>query len=354
MNAFVDKLFNDNFVWDRINQAIPARRRAAGTSFVNFNCPMCSSMGHRPDRKFRCGVVNNNPGVGVHCFNCGFKALWKPGEPLSQPMRSFMSVLGVSEREIKIMSLRAAQTQRLLSDAQCEGLSPARPYFTAAPLPPGAKTIETWAQEGCEDPDFLDAVDYMFSRGNEVIRDHVFYWSPDKSGCMNKRLIIPFKANGEIVGYTARAFGAEQPRYLMHSQPNYLFNFDLIYERHRKFLFLVEGPFDALAIDGIGLLGARLNDQQARWLSDSGKTIIVVPDRDKKAGVLIDIAIDHRWAVAFPTFRDGAGRDKWWDSDIKDCAEAVKRHGRLWVVRSLLETATSNAIEIGLKRRIFV
>jgi DNA primase len=103
----------------------------------------------------------------------------------------------------------------------------------------------------------------------------------------------------------------------------------------RKYVFLVEGPFDALVIDGVAALGASLNERQIAWIAASDMQPIVVPDRDFAGNRLIDIAITQNWPVAFPHY----GRHQWWEADIKDVDDAVRRYGKLYVMQSLLATA---------------
>jgi hypothetical protein len=356
MNKFVNTLLSDDFLWDKISRAIPGQRKHGGNAFINFNCPMCTSRGEaRPDTRMRCGVKNNYPGVGVHCFNCNFRALWSPGENLSKSMREFMEAIGVPHREIQKINIYARQTRSLLEDQDIVRLDQKPPRFDCMALPEGSRSIEEWAEDGCQDPNFLKTADYMFSRGSDVIGDTRFYWTPLEDHRLNQRLIIPYLQKGEIVGYTARSVEDGKPlKYYTQSRPDYLFNIDALTNRKRRVVVLVEGVFDAIAVDGVGLCGARLNAQQIAWINATGKTVILVPDRDKAGARLIDLAVENQWNVAFPTFREGKGNFvRWWEPDVKDCAEAVRRYGRLWVLMSILKTAVSDKNEIKMKRVMY-
>jgi hypothetical protein len=89
-------------------------------------------------------------------------------------------------------------------------------------------------------------------------------------------------------------------------------------------------------------LGAKISKQQIDWLNRSGKEIIVVPDRDLRSRTLVDAAMENGWAVSYPW---GKSFDKW-DREIKDAADAVKKYGRLYTVRTIIENKTANKVKI--------
>jgi DNA primase len=298
-------------------------------------------------------VINNTPGVGVFCFRCGFRALWAPGDGLSRNIREFMAGVGMSDTDIKRVNLRALQYKRLMdvSETTIEQTSLAV-AFTRTNLPKGARSFQAWAQDGCEDPNFHDVIEYLFSRGDDVANSK-FFWTPHAADDeMNRRVIIPFYRGDDLVGWTARSVDKENPkRYHSEVQPDYLFNNRVMYLRDRRFLIVVEGVFDAIAIDGVGTLGAKLNEKQIHWLKAAGKDIILVPDRDEAGGRLISIAKANNWKVAFPALHDGHGAN-WWDNDVKDVAEAVRRYGRLYTLCSILKTAVNDPIAIAVKQKL--
>lgn len=356
MNKFVERIVNDDFLWDAITRALPAKRKNSGTHFINFNCPMCTSRGESADRRSRCGVKYNAPGVGVHCFNCHFDTKWQPGELLSQHMRDFLTMLGVPPMDVKRLNYRAMSYRKLLSsNDETLALVPQSftPSFNACSLPPGSESFAKLADAGCMDDDFLDTVEYLYGRGDEVADATTYFWTPDTMHQMNRRVIIPFMFENKIVGWTARAIDPDiKNRYHNHSPANFLFNNHVMNIRGRRYLILVEGIFDALAIDGVGMGGSSLNPQQIAWIKSSGLEVILLPDRDKSGAHMIDTALFHGWRVAFPSLRDGHGFNNWWEPDVKDAAEATRRYGRLWTVMSIIQTATNNKIEIGVKRKL--
>lgn len=354
MSNFVERLISDDFVWNAIvSNHVGPRRRNSGGGF-HINCPMCVLRGETPDRKFRCGVKPEAGGVVIHDFNCGFKARWKPGETLSSNMRAFLQALGVSYSEVQRLNYKAGSYRRMFeSSPDAMLLIPdfVRPSFQTTSLPKGARSFEEWASEPEVPQDFLDVATYLYGRGDEIAAGATYYWSPETYHGMNRRVIVPLTYDDRIVGYTARSIDPDAVRYDMQSQPNYLYNAKALTAPKRKYVVLVEGIFDAIAIDGVGLLGARLNTHQAAWIKGQGKTVILVPDRDRRGAGLIDTAVENGWRVAFPATRLSNG--SWWEEDVKDCADAVKRYGRAWTLLSIIESSTANKLEINMKRKAY-
>ena len=339
----------DNFVWEAFSQAYfgPRKQRAGG--FTDICCPMCISRGMSADRRFRCGVKPSATGVGVNCFNCGFKTGWTQGRRLLPEMREFLRAVGVEETDLARIGSMAALLQRHRQKGDLRVAHPPS-HFSPVSLPPGSRPIDAWAAEGCTDPDFLAVATYMLERGADVAAWTGYHWTPDATSDMNRRLIIPFHYGTETVGYTARAIdSAVEPRYVSRKQPDFLFNSAVLRKPKRKYAILVEGAFDALAVDGVALLGSTVTPRQAAWLKASGQQVIVMPDRDEAGNKLIDAALRHGWSVAFPQVK---GVKPWWDADVKDAAEAARRYGRVWTLLSIIETATADPSVIAVARRL--
>lgn len=360
-------MINDDFVWVAVSSALTGRKKRVATGFINFDCPMCVHRGHNADRRGRCGIKNNSPGVGVHCFNCGFDTKWVPGDPLSHNLRDFMIALGVEETEVKRLNHRAMIYRKMVeSNPEIQHMVSASFSldFPRKALPNGAKSFSVLAQEGCSDPDFLDVATYLLGRGDEIAKNE-FYWSPSTLNNMNRRVIIPYYRKNEIVGWTSRLIDKPQladpndplsplePKYFQTRPPDFIFNNHLMEIPERKYIMVMEGPMDALAIDGCAVLSANISDRQAAWIDSMGKTVIVIPDHDKSGQRLVDIALKRKWHVAFPLLNDGSSMN-WWEPDIKDVAASVARYGRLYTLASIMNTATNTPFEIAIKRKMML
>lgn len=333
----------NDFLSQKLITLLPGQRKRSSNGSVNIDCPMCLSRGEaRPDTKKRCGIRTFADGsIYIHCFNCNFSTRWSPGAMINRNVRHFLSNIGVNDLEIKKLNFTAWQLAQNIESVPERESAMFIPNFVELELPKDAMPISQWAAMECEDPDFLEVVSYAMTRGDHVFGNNEFYWSPDKTNSMNRRLIIPFYWREKIVGWTGRAIdSAILPRYMTNTPGHFLFN-NINMSKDRKFIILVEGQFDALAIDAVSTQGAKLSDQQAYWLNDSGKQIIVLPDRDEAGQKMVDLALKHDWMVSFPE----------WDDEVKDANDAVIKYGQLYTVRSIIDSATDNKLRINLARK---
>ena len=304
---------------------------------MRLNCPLCVARGQsRPDRKKRLGIFIHPDHVGLSCFNCGLKTKYVLGGPLGATFQSFLHAIGLGEREVQILNLQAEYLRRSVGDQPVyEQIVSLTPVFPTQALPSGARSLQDWADDGRHDPDFLACVAHVLARGDDLVTATTYYWTPT---LLSNRVIVPCDHEGRIVGWIARAITPAAVKYLKEVPANFLFNSAALSHADRVHVFIVEGVFDALAIGGVSALGASLNDYQINWINRSGKIPIVVPDRDAAGRRLIEIALAQQWAVAAPAY----GGRHWWHNDVKDAAEAVQRYGRLYTLRSIIETAESH------------
>jgi DNA primase len=99
-----------------------------------------------------------------------------------------------------------------------------------------------------------------------------------------------------------------------------------------------EGPFDAISIDGVAILGSEISDQQKTLINQLKREVIILPDRDSAGKKLVDQAIENNWSVSFPN----------WDPDIKDANEALLKYGRLATLYSIIRSKETSGLKIKL------
>jgi hypothetical protein len=194
---------------------------------------------------------------------------------------------------------------------------------------------------------FMSAVSYISHRHIDCMK-YDFYWTPEVEYKLNYRVIVPFIYKNEIVGYTARALeDGIKPKYHSNHPAHFVFNLN---NQHydNKFVIVCEGPFDAMAVDGVSTQTNDISEQQAELIEALGKRVIVVPDFDKHIGKngkevwpgeqSVNRAIEYGWSVSFPVWRE----------TCKDISEAVDKYGKLFVIKSILEATESNSLKIKL------
>lgn len=318
-------------VVDKFRTLIPPRAKSSPSGWTSFNAPCCGHRGHSPDTRKR-GGLRFDSGIVYNCFNCKFTASWQPGRPISNKFKNLCKWMGASDDDINTMIFEALKTE---SPEYVHEHSEPKIEFTDKELPEGSAPIATWAcDEHIEDiaPLLDPIVLYLADRGFNPLSEH-FWWSP--SAGYENRVIIPFTYQGRIVGNTARKVTEGKPKYVSDQHPHFVFNIDAQKE-DQQYVFVCEGPFDAISIGGAALLTNDIADQQARIINSLGAKVIVIPDQDEAGLQLIHKAIDYDWAVAFPN----------WDLDVKDAADAVQKYGKLFVTVDAIQTAVDGEIKI--------
>lgn len=268
--------------------------------------------------------------------------------------------MGADENTVRQLVIEAIRVKEQLEILQPQAVPEPEPIdFKVRPLPEEAVSFSGLAEfyklsESTDYPkQFVDAIQYVHDRGIDL-QKYEFYWTPEVEHKLNYRVVVPFYWKGKVIGYTARAVvDGIRPKYHTEHEPNFVFNVDQ-QRPENKFVLVVEGPFDAMAIDGVAVLSNECNETQADIIDSLGKEVIVVPDFDvhvnnknKKVwpgSSLVDQAQEYGWSVAFPV----------WSETCKDVAEAVERYGKLFVLKTILDSRQHNRLKIEiLKRKIY-
>ena len=335
-----------NLIQSTILTSLPAVRKKTPSGWTSFNAPCCVHNGETADKKKRGGIMTSADGtVSYHCFNCGFKASYVIGRKLTYKMRQFMGYIGIPDDTIRKLAIEAMREEE--ADVKYEKKKFVT--FKKKELPKQTRSLGEWLEEytvgtmPTEQQNKIDnLLNYLAGRG--IGADwYDFMYSSDKHWDVDKRLLIPFYWRGDIVGFTGRIFEqSDKVKYFTDVQPGYVFNMDA-QDWTRKFVIVTEGPFDAITISGVSILGSEINDTQRELIDGLGRQVIVVPDRDAPGEKLINQAKEFGWSVAFPE----------WDDDVNDVADAVLKYGRLFVIQSILKTTESNKLKIDLKRKMY-
>jgi hypothetical protein len=347
-----------NSIQDAVKLLLPAKKKTNATSgWISFNAPCCHHNGENADTRGRGGLVTNpDGGVSYHCFNCNFKASYVPGRHLTYKFRKLLSWLGAGENEVKRLVIDAIRVKELVAPEQLEKVAKEEIVIKARSLPEEARSFQElgvfYSVAGQTPPqEFHDAVIYTATR-RVSLTEYDFYWTPEQQYNLHKRVIIPFYWKNELIGYSARAiYNDVKPKFHSSYEPNYVFNLDKQLA-NAKFVIVVEGPFDAMAIDGVAILSNEVSEQQADIIDSLGKEVIVVPDfdvqvdsntgRKKWAGAkLIDQALEYGWAVSYPV----------WNETCKDVNEAVQKHGKLFVLKTILAAKETGRLKIELRKK---
>ena len=335
-----------NLIQNTILTSLPAGRKKTPSGWISFNAPCCVYNGESADKKKRGGIMTSADGtVSYHCFNCGFKASYVIGRKLAYKMRQFMGYIGIPDDTIRKLAIEAMREEE--GDVKYEKKKFVT--FKKKELPKHTRLLGEWLEEytvgtmPTEQQNKIDnLLNYLAGRG--IGADwYDFMYSSDKHWDVDKRLLIPFYWRGDVVGFTGRMFEqSDKVKYYTDVQPGYVFNMDA-QDWTRKFVIVTEGPFDAITISGVSILGSEINDTQRELIDSLGRQVIVVPDRDAPGEKLVNQAIEFGWSVAFPE----------WGNGVNDVADAVAKYGRLFVIQSIIKATESNKLKIDLKRKMY-
>jgi hypothetical protein len=321
-----------SIVSDTITAHLPAKRKTTPSGWTSFNAPCCQHNGNTADTRGRGGLISEGDTVSYHCFNCGYKASWQPGRPVSNKLRKLLQWMNCSDDTITRLTF---DVMRLNEGVEVAERKIELPTFETVPLPPDAVKIADITEFNKFS---IAIVEYMAARGLNL-DDTDYYWS--QSLAYRDRLIIPFYYEKRIVGWTARTIAADKkPKYLTETQPGFVYGLD---EQgyNKVFAILCEGQVDAIHVEGCALGGSEINDAQAMLIDKLNKDIIVVPDRDKAGSKLVEQAIERGWGVSLPE----------WNQDINDIGDSVDKYGRLYTLYSIASAAETSPLKIRLRAK---
>ena len=328
-------------VLDFIRQHMPAGWKHTPSGWISGNCPMCHHRGHNPDKRKRGGFLFEDDHFQYNCFNCGFKTGWSEGRRVQGKLQELLVTLGVDPADIQRINLELLREEES-SDIAKQYIEKQQEQkikidWEKTNLPPDSFRIGEYPTDELDKKQLEQlavACTYIMKRGMDF-HEH-WYWSPYMH--FSNRVILPFYYKGVVVGYTARWVPDERPdampKYFNQMPKNFVYNLDS--QKTHDTVIVTEGQFDALQVGGVALAGNTPNSTQCKIIEDLDKQIVLLPDFDKSGMDTVNVAIKRGWAVSFPE----------WEDDIKDASDAVMRYGRLFTVKSVLQSIETNATKI--------
>lgn len=316
---------------------LPGKKKHTSSGWVSFNAPCCVHRGDSQDRRQRGGMKPNADGSwSYHCFNCGYTASFVLGRTITYKARKLLEWLGVDRQDIEMLNLESLKHKSIhgIIDGHREAIKAIE--FEERDLPADLDLLDI------NNPSHDTYLTYLIGRGIDPTA-YPFMVSPNADGRNRDRIVIPFTHNGTIVGNTARFVDNRQPKFISDTQPGYVFGFDL-QQKNWTQTIVVEGVFDALSINGLGVLHNDINPQQAQLIRSLGRDITVVPDYDAAGMTLVDRAVELGWGVSMPA----------WPEGIKDVNDAVIRYGRLGTLIIILTNRQTSKIKIQLRKKQLV
>jgi len=310
---------------DVIRLNVPLPPHPNGRGFYSVVCKVCNDHGKKGPRA---GFKFGDEAVGYNCFNCGHKALYDPNDPehstISESMIKVLDGFGIPERDWQQVQFATMSGNKGLKVKKRDPLKEIEP--PEVELPKGCYKLEN----DQDDKWTVIARDYLeYERGIDP-DSYPFYLYKGSDKKWKGRLIIPIYKDDKLIYFQGRSLVTMSRKYMSPSLPKdrVIFGFDKIFRQNDAPLYVVEGFFDAMSINGVAVFGNQMTPEQIRWLSRSSRPKIIIPDRFGDGHLLANQAIKLDWGVAFPEI-----------GSCKDMNDAVRRFGILYVMKSIAETA---------------
>ena len=292
--------------------------KAIPTGWFVGKCELCS------DYKERAGFKFDDNKVVYNCWNCGTAAAYEElSGQISHKMRSILTRYGIDDSEISnVVNSAFFATPKDKSVITLQSVTQIDTHTPTISLPPNSYRL------GFVD-DFLDyqegLVRYLISRNIDLDK-YPFYFNLKER--FLGRIIIPFFRNGQLIYWQARAIDPSiKKRY--DNSPNtrdaIIFNFDKLNIHSPLPLFVTEGVFDAMPVDGIAILGSKLSEAHKLLIERSPRNLVFVLDKDKNGKSLGQTVLSLGHQITFAP--DGAA----------DINESVQRFGLIWTVNELMK-----------------
>lgn len=319
------------------------------SSYINFNyglnskgwsrcyCEVCGDGSRKKGP--RGGWAFDGDMAFYHCFNCGIDGNFDPDRehPFSKEMRRIFDGFGIPKTEYNALAYAKKFANRNAGDAKKPETKfvsvqthdiPDHFYPLAdAPL---SNQLANDARKFLREKYALSQDDYPFFLSTGKVAKDADIRDSAHAKALAGRIIIPFFKHGRLVYYQGRSMEKNPAKkYLNMEVPktNVIFNMDALYRNFDRPLYIFEGAFDAIHVDGVAVMENNMTSNQIELLNRSPRQKIIVPDRKADSKKLVQQGIDLGWGVAIPEIGSGC----------KDLCEGILRFGKLHVLNSLVK-----------------
>jgi len=179
--------------------------------------------------------------------------------------------------------------------------------------------IAEYAKEYLSTERGVDWMSYPFYVVNDIASPKAKRWVG--------RLVIPVYKDNKLIYYQGRDLtGLAQRKYLspVIDREKVIYGYENLHTNIDEPLYVTEGWFDAFLLGGVAVFGNKLYEPQIKWLNQSRRQKVIIPDRFGDGDKLAKQAIDLGWAVSTP---DAPG--------CKDISDVVKKYGMLYTLKTI-------------------
>lgn len=290
------------------------------TGWIVGKCPICH------DYKVRAGFKFEDGQVIFNCWNCSKAGRYEEfSGRMSRNFRQILNAYGVEDSEISTIVNTPFFFKKNESKSETITLSKLTKVNTHTPtisLP--EKSLPLGHPEFIEYQEKL--VQYLVDRKVNLDKYKFYFAVSDR---FINRIIIPYYRNGNLIYWQARSIiDSEKKRYdnAPAVRDAVMFNIDQLSRYSNAPLFITEGVFDAMMVDGVALLGSSLNEAKTELISRSSRRRVFVIDKDKNGRHVAESALENGWEIAFSPH------------DTEDLNQSVKRFGLSYTIYELIKS----------------
>lgn len=298
-------------------------------------CKVCNDHGRKG---LRGGFNFSNGGIGYRCFNCEIVAAFHPNS-VDMPSENLIRVCEafgipsevISELQMLVIHNRTSGggiSRQVLDSARVSGPAtlPTPPWFVKLTDLNEQEPIRQLAELHLHEDRAMTVNDYPFLIGMPN--------SDPSSKKWTNRLIIPvYDTHNNLIFYQGRdLIGRSSRKYISSetSRDRIVYGLDEVTKRTNAPLFITEGFFDAFHVGGCAVLGRDISKPVEDLLNNSTREKIIIPDRYGDGQDLAKVGIRNGWKVSVPDF-----------GQCKDVTEAVVKYGKLFVIKTIMDSVYS-------------
>lgn len=294
-------------------------------------CALCN------DYKVRGGFKFDGDTTVYQCFNCAHVAKHDPSEyvSISDNMKEVLDAFNVAEEDYRHIYMAALKNrgkgggEKVESDPDTKLIKIDMPeYFIHLD-----QADDTWAEIArayLEIDRHIDPESHPFFILDPAKQDEKI----EKK--WRGRLIVPYYRNKSLIWYQGRDLRPKSKMRYRNAETEsecILSDFDRLMEHTDKPLIIAEGFFDSHCVDGVSIFRNKMTPGQIKMLNKSPRRKIYVPDKRGQGYIGALQAVEQGWDVSIPDI-----------GSAKDINESVCRHGKLFVMSSILNSANSGPI----------
>jgi hypothetical protein len=309
-----------------IEEKIPFRH--LGTGWFSGRGACCG------DYKERAGFLFEDGKVIYNCWNCGQKHFY---EEDSRKLNHRFKKLLVDGYGIPIEELREVISSSFFNKEATEPKVITKTDLAKIPAPIEIAIPDWFIPLGSEqmESDQLKAIAYLEKRHVDPLGGEYGVSLLPK---LKDHVVILFRSNGKLVYWQARYFGSD-PKIARYSnctvtRTSIMYNVDELFRYSSEPIFITEGIFDSIPLNGVALMGSSLNEAKLAILKKSRRRLIFVIDKNANGQHVATAAMAAGFEITF--------------SPGDDVNSSIGDYGLLWTIRTLLQRTRTPGIRAEL------